>query len=128
MPEDSEVSVYDRIGGDAAVVRLVGAFYQRVLADPELGPFFVDVSIEKLRNMQREFFAEALGGPIRYTGRPLAAVHAGLGIQPRHLRRFLEHLLETLEDDALDEDDRYAIYSRIARRADEITGTTTVDG
>ena len=73
-------------------------------------------------------FAEALDGPIRYTGRPLGEVHAGLGIQPRHLQRFLEHLLATLEHEDLGSDDRYEIYDRIARRADEITATTGVDG
>jgi hemoglobin len=128
MTEDSEPTLYDRIGGDEAVARLLVAFYERVLADPDLRGFFVDVPIEKLRRMQREFFAEALGGPVRYSGRPLAAVHAKLGIRSRHLRRFLEHLLATLSDEALDEDDRYEVYTRIARRADEITGTTTVDG
>lgn len=127
--ETDERSLYDRIGGDATVGRLIGAFYERVLNDPELQPFFVDVPLDKLRTMQREFFAEALGGPIRYSGRGLAEVHAGRGIRPRHLRRFLECLLETLQGEAdLDEDDRYEIYTRIARRADEITDTTTVDG
>jgi len=128
MAEDSERSLYDRVGGDAAVGRLIADFYQRVLADPELLPFFQDVPIDKLRNMQREFFAEALGGPIHYTGRPLREVHSGLGIRHRHVQRFLEHLLATLRDVDLDEDDRYEIYSRIAMRADDITGTTTVDG
>jgi hemoglobin len=121
-------SLYDRIGGDAAIGALVGRFYQRVLADPELAPFFEGIPMDKLRLMQREFFAAALGGPIRYTGRPIGEVHYGLGIEPRHLRRFLAHLLETLRDRDLGEDDVYDIMSRIQTYADEITGTTGVDG
>lgn len=121
-------TLYDRIGGEEAVTRLLAAFYERVLADPELSPFFIDIPIDKLRTMQREFFSAALDGPIGYTGRSLRAVHAGLGIRPDHVRRFLEHLVETLEGQGLDEDDRYDVYSRIAMRADEITGATSVDG
>jgi hemoglobin len=120
--------LFERIGGETAVARLVGAFYERVLADEELRPFFADTSMEKLQRMQREFFAAALGGPIRYTGRPLAEVHYGRGIQPRHLRRFLDHLLETLRGQAMDQQDVYEIASRIQTYADEITGTTSVDG
>lgn len=121
-------TLFERIGGEDAVSELLFAFYQRVLADPELGPFFADTPIEKLRVMQREFFAAALDGPIGYTGRPLSEVHAGRGIKPRHLARFLEHLMATLVDRDIEEADRYEIYSRINTYADEITGTTSVDG
>lgn len=125
---DTEETLYDRIGGEEAVTSLLTAFYDRVLADPELSPFFTEVPVEKLRIMQREFFSAALDGPIGYRGRGLREIHAGLGIRPKHVRRFLEHLLETLEGQGLDEDDRYDVYSRIATRADDVTGITSVDG
>lgn len=121
-------SLFDRIGGEPALDRMVGAFYQRVLADEELRPFFAETSVEKLRAMQREFFAAALGGPVRYTGRRLSEVHSGRGIGPRHLRRFLDHLLVTLWSYDISEQDAYEIVSRLNTYADEITGTTTVDG
>lgn len=125
---DTEETLYERIGGEEAVTSLLTAFYDRVLADPELSPFFTEVPVEKLRIMQREFFSAALDGPIGYRGRGLREIHAGLGIRPKHVRRFLEHLLETLEGQGLDEDDRYDVYSRIATRADDVTGITSVDG
>jgi hemoglobin len=128
MVERATQTLFERIGGEPAVSRLVDAFYRRVLADPELSPFFSDTSMEKLQSMQREFFAAALDGPIRYTGRPLAAVHYGRGIRPRHLARFVAHLLETLREQQIDEEDTYAIISRIDTYADEITGETGVDG
>lgn len=121
-------SLYDRLGGERAIAAVVDDFYGRVLADPLLAPFFVGVERDRLRRMQREFFAAALGGPVLYTGRPLNVVHAGRGIRTRHLARFLEHLTATLADRDLSERDRYDIYSRIHTYADEITGSTTVDG
>jgi hemoglobin len=128
MTEASEVTLFDRIGGAQAVEAMVFAFYRRVLSDAELSPFFVDVSIEKLHVMQKEFFSAALDGPIGYRGRSLSEIHAGLGIQPRHVRRFLEHLIETMKGMDLDETDRYEVYSRIATRVDELTGQVSVDG
>ncbi len=121
-------SLYERLGGERAIGSLVEAFYGRVLADPLLAPFFAGVETDRLRRMQREFFAAALGGPIGYTGRPLNVVHAGLGIRTRHLARFLEHLTATLADRELSERDRYEIYSRIHKYADDITGSTPIDG
>lgn len=125
---DAEETLYDRIGGSKVVSKLVFDFYQRVLADPELGPFFAETPVDKLRTMQAEFFSAALGGPIQYTGRSLSEAHAGRGISAKHLRLYLDYLLETLHDFDLDNDDRYDIVSRINTYADEITGATSVDG
>ncbi len=77
------MSLYDRVGGEETITRLVDAFYERVLADEELAPFFSGTSMDKQRRMQREFFAVALGGPIKYSGRPLGDAHRGLGITTR---------------------------------------------
>jgi hemoglobin len=113
-------TLYERVGGEAGVAQLVGQFYERVLADPELGPFFAHIPMDALRRMQVEFFTSALGGPPHYSGRPLAHVHHGRGITHAHLRRFTEHLLATLESLALDRQDVQRIYERIALEADEI--------
>ena len=121
-------SLFERIGGERAVSELVDAFYARVLADDELAPFFEHTSMEKLRRMQREFFAAALDGPPLYTGRSMSEVHAEKGIQTQHLARFVDHLMATLRDLPIDADDAYDIVSRINTYADEITGEATVDG
>ena len=113
-------SLYDRVGGETGITRLVDSFYQRVLADPELSPFFAHIPMEKLHRMQVEFFSSALGGPLQYSGRPLAHVHQSHGITKDHLRRFTEHLLATLEALNLKPQDIQSIYNRIALEADEI--------
>jgi hemoglobin len=120
-------TLYERVGGEVAVAALIGAFYERVLADPELAPFFAATPMEAQRRMQTLFFCAALDGPFEYPGRPLAAVHDGRGIRPPHLARFVGHLLDTLRGRGLDEDDVLAIVSRIDTWADEITGDTSVD-
>ena len=61
-------TLFERIGGDQAISELIHKFYDRVVADPELKPFFKNASMEKIRRMQREFFSAALDGPITYTG------------------------------------------------------------
>jgi hemoglobin len=113
-------TLYDRAGGEAGVTKLVDIFYQRVLNDPELSPFFAHIPMAKLRRMQVEFFSSALNGPLHYSGRPLAHVHQGHGITKAHLRRFTEHLLATLQSLNLSRQDVQSIYTRIALEADEV--------
>jgi hemoglobin len=43
---NSEVSLYDRIGGAEAVAGMVDRFYARVIADPELRPYFDHVALD----------------------------------------------------------------------------------
>lgn len=121
------MTLYERIGGEATVARLMDSFHERVLADPELAPFFAGVSLQKVRSMQALFFCAAFDGPFAYSGRPLATVHYGRGIRPPHLARFVDSPLATLPDLRLDENDVLDIVSRLDTYADEITGDTSVD-
>jgi len=128
MSQGDSGTLFQRVGGEDAVQKLLVAFYERVLADDELRGFFEQTPIEKLQHMQHEFFCAALDGPIEYSGRSISEVHVNMDIQPFHLARFLEHLVDTLRQLRIDEDDIYDIYSRINTYADEITGETNVDG
>ncbi len=123
MPQ-VQTSLFDRIGGEVAVRKLVEDFYDRVLADPELAFFFENTPMERLRDMQFEFFVVALDGPIDYTGRPIHLVHHGKNITRQHLSRFLDHLLKTIEAVHPNERDVYDIISRINTYSDQITATT----
>lgn len=120
----SEVTLYDRIGGAEAVSAMVGSFYEKVIADPDLKPYFDHVAMDKLRRMQTEFFSAALDGPVTYTGRPVIHAHQGQHITRKHFQAFVEHLFETLANYPLSEDDRYAIISRINVYADEVVGSS----
>lgn len=121
MPDKQE-TLFDRIGGDQAIAELIHQFYDRVVADPELKPFFTHSSMEKIRRMQREFFSAALDGPTSYTGKPLGHVHHGRGITKHHFALYVGHLILTLEGLDINEQDVQDVISRINTYADEITG------
>jgi hemoglobin len=121
-------TLFERLGGEAAIAELIHDFYDRVLADPELKPFFKHTSIDKLRRMQHEFFSAALDGPINYTGRPLSHVHHGRGITKHHFALYVNHLLDTLQDCGINDRDVNEIIGRINTYADEITGDTGPTG
>lgn len=116
--------MYERLGGEAGIESLVSAFYDRVMRDEELAPFFKDAPIAHIRSMQREFFAMALDGPVTYSGRPLAYVHHGRGITVRHFSLFVDHLLATIEEQGTGEAEAREVIGRINTFANEITGVS----
>lgn len=121
-------TLFERIGGEPAIQRLITAFYQRVLADPLLKPFFVETSIEKLERMQVAFFTIALGGPEPDEMPSLNQAHRGRGIESRHLTRYTELLIETLAEVGIPEKDAQKVYERIATYSNQVLGETSVDG
>ena len=121
-------SLYARIGGAAKVHEMVEVFYQRVLADEALRPFFAGIDLKKLHAMQREFFSVALGGPVTYFGKPLAYAHRGRGIERRHLQLFTEHLIATIHEVELSERDLSDVLDRINIYSSEILGGHGVSG
>ena len=123
-----EGTIYERIGGEDGIAKLVDGFYDKVVADPELKFYFEHVPMGRLRTMQREFFAVATGGPILYSGRPLGEVHRKLDISRREFQRFTEHLIETLKEVGASEKDIYAVIAHVNIYADEIVNDIEFGG
>ncbi|MDF1656012.1 MAG: group 1 truncated hemoglobin [Verrucomicrobiales bacterium] len=118
---ESEVSLYDRIGGAETISSLLDSFYAKVLADSELAHYFKNSPMDKLLKMQKEFFSAATGGPLTYSGKPLRDVHRHMAISKREFARFTEHLIETLKEIGVEEQASYEIISHVNLYADEIT-------
>jgi hypothetical protein len=65
----SHGSLYERLGGEAAIKEIVWLFYQRVVADPQLVGYFSGVDMMRQRRHMATFLSGALGGPRTYTDR-----------------------------------------------------------
>jgi hemoglobin len=96
MTTAGEVTIFDSIGGEDALVAVVDDFYARVLADPQLAGFFAGVNLPKLKGRQVEFFAAALGGPDLYQGGTMKDVHVGRGISQADFDKVAQHLVGSL--------------------------------
>ncbi len=97
----SKKSLFERIGGDAAVTAAVDVFYRKVLADDRINKFFETVDMERQAAKQKAFLTMALGGPHNYSGKDMRAAHAPLvakGLNDSHFDAVMEHLGTTLTE------------------------------
>jgi hemoglobin len=118
------VSIYDSIGGAPAVHAAVDDFYARVLADPQLAPFFTNADLQHLKAHQRAFIAAAIGGSEIYAGRDMASAHAGLAITDADFDTVVAHLVDTLAGLGVPEETIGQIGSALAPlRSDIVTAT-----
>ena len=93
-----EDSLYQKLGGKAALDAVVDAFYVKVLADARVKHFFDDVSMDKQRRKQKDFLSAAFGGPLPWTGKDMRKAHAGMGLTEEHFNAIAENLVNTLKD------------------------------
>jgi len=116
-------TLYERLGGAPAISAVVDAFYERVLADGDLRPFFVQTNLQWLKGRQKQFFGQALGGPEIYKGRPMREAHAHLPIEQKHFDRVAEHLIAVLKDVNVSVDLIQEVVAVVAPLAVDIVNT-----
>jgi hemoglobin len=97
-------SAFDRLGGEAALRRIVDDFVDRVFADVMIGFFFRDADKQRIQELEFQHAAEHLGGPFRYRGRPLDVAHAKHPIMGGQFARRKQLLRQTLLDHHVPED------------------------
>lgn len=119
-----EPSIYELIGGSAALEAVVEDFYARVLDDAALAPFFTGTNMTRMKGRQVEFFTDALGGPEPYVGPPMKQVHRGRGIGRHHFELVAGHLVDALNAAGVPADLVARIIAAIASLADDIAPRT----
>jgi hemoglobin len=112
----------EQLGGRAVLDPVVTDFYERVRADGELAPMFDGVDVARLAAMQQDFLAAALTAGPAHSADALRDLHAGLGITPHHVDRFVELFLLTLEAHGVPSEVAVAVGHHLAMYADDVVG------
>lgn len=95
-------TLYEKLGGAAAVDLAVDKFYARVLQDDRVKHYFADMDMVKQRGHQKAFLTYAFGGTDKYSGRDMREAHKALvaeqGLDGSHFDAIAENLMLTLEE------------------------------
>lgn len=98
-------SLFEKLGGEAAVDAAVDKFYRRVLVDDRVNHFFEGIDMDKQATKQKAFLTMAFGGPNNYTARDMKEGHAHLvGLNDMHFDAIVENLGLTLKDMGVGDD------------------------
>lgn len=97
----NQESLFEQLGGAAAVDAAVDIFYRKVLSDDRINGFFDGVDMDKQAAKQKAFLTMAFGGPHNYTGLDMRRGHAHLverGLNDSHVDAVIENLGATLKE------------------------------
>lgn len=91
-------TLYQALGTEVGIRTVVADFYDRVLSDRSLAPYFDSVDMSELRRHQVQFLSAATGGPKQYSSRTLAEAHQNLNVTDEAFEAVVVHLVQSLQD------------------------------
>lgn len=97
-------SLFQRLGGDAAVDAAVDSFYKIVLEDPRISFLFEGIDTKRLAGHQKLFLKYAFGGLPNYSGKNMREAHARLPLTATHFDAVLDDLAKALRGLGVTED------------------------
>ncbi|KAB7515197.1 group I truncated hemoglobin [Halosegnis rubeus] len=112
--------LYDRLGGREGIADVVDDFYAQLVGDDELGEFFADADIKRLRETQTDFLCEAAGGPETYDGPSVRDAHLHVPFAPAHIDRAVELLYRSLEEHGVPDEDADAVVEAVTAYQEEL--------
>jgi hemoglobin len=104
-------TLFEWIGGQAALERLTSVFYERVAQDAMLGPLFAHMDADH-PNIVATFIAEVFGGPSRYSRErgghhAMILKHIGKHLTEAQRSRWMSLLLECADEIAVPNDPEF---------------------
>ncbi len=94
-------TLYERLGGEAAVDAAVDIFYRKVLSDDRINEYFEGVDMDAQAAKQKSFLTMVFGGPNNYSGKDMREGHKHLverGLNDSHVDAVIENLGSTLKE------------------------------
>lgn len=111
-----EKTLFEKYGGFSTISKIVLTFYDRMIDDDLVGPFFDEVDLSKLIDHQNKFVTSLMGGPASFSDTHIERAHRNMTIEDRHLDRLKEIMAQTLSDFDVDSEDIETILEGFEQR------------
>ena len=115
------MSLYEEIGGEAAIDALVEVFYEIVLQDARINEFFGSVDMTKQRRMQKSFLNHVFGQKL-YHGRGMRAAHAKLHLTDAHFDAVADDLIQAMKKLNLKQSQIDQVMTIVATTKNDVLG------
>jgi len=124
-PATRAASLYERLGGEKAIAKVVDDFVANVVADTKIKKkhkdHFEKGDVAGLKRKLIDQIGQATGGPQKYTGKNMKDAHKGLGIDDADFDALVADLRKALDDNKAAAADRDELLKMLApMRADVV--------
>jgi hemoglobin len=108
--EPAKLSLYDRLGEEPAIVKVVDDFVANVVADPDIKDkhkkHFQEGDVAGLKKKLVDQVGQATGGPQKYSGKNMKDAHKGLEISNKDFDALVNDLVKALDKNKVAKEDK----------------------
>lgn len=97
-------TLYERLGGEPAITSVVHKFYDYMLSDDIVAPFFANTDMTKQKQRQIQFITLVTGGPNVYEGVDMKKAHDKMKISMKEFDETWVNLNKSLNDHNVPQD------------------------
>jgi hemoglobin len=116
-------ALYQALGAQSGLVRLMDDFVPRLLADARMNPFFKDVDHKHLKAQLVAQLCEVSGGPCQLKGPDMKKAHAGMDITRRDFNALVEVLQQSMSAQGIAFGTQNQLLARLAPMHRDIVNT-----
>ncbi len=126
-------TLWDRLGGDKGVGKIVDDLMATVAADPKVNfnrkPDAKPTAAEMKATREKiiDYISSNTGGPRKYEGKSMKALHAGMGITDDQFDAFASHFKSVLETNGVKGDDLKTLVDAVNSTKKDIVETKKPD-
>ncbi|WP_442908987.1 group I truncated hemoglobin [Halopseudomonas sp.] len=113
-------SLYQAMGGQAGINRVVEGLLYRIADDQRIVRHFAETDIARLQEKLQEQICVEAGGPCVYSGDRMAQVHAGFDLTEADFNALVEDLIAAMENEGLPVPVQNRLLQRLAPMRGEI--------
>lgn len=93
----SSSSLYDDLGGQSGVEKIVDQLIIETSVNPLIAPHFKESNMKRFRTILVEHLCHLSGGNCTYTGDTMVDVHTGMNIKQSEFNALVEDLITAME-------------------------------
>jgi hemoglobin len=116
-------SLYQQLGGQPGLTRLMDDFMTRLLADKRMNPFFKDVDHQHVKAQLVAQFCEVSGGPCKLKGPDMKKAHDGMDITKGDFNALVEVLQDSMSAQGIAFSTQNKLLARLAPMHRDIINT-----
>ncbi|MGY4878732.1 group I truncated hemoglobin [Vreelandella aquamarina] len=113
-PSTSELTLYDRIGGQSTINAVVENLLYRIADDDEVVRFFANTNIDLFAESFATQLCDISNGPCHYDGPPMDRAHQTMGITDAHFNRVVAYLDAAMQEEGVPLAARNDLLGRLA--------------
>lgn len=120
MDSQQTDSLYQDIGGQEGIERIVDAFVIRISRDKNILPYFAKSSVSHFKKGFSQHLCDAINGPCQYDGDTMVDIHTGMNISEKDFNRVVELLIAAMEEVGINYPSQNKILNLLARERGDI--------